>query len=417
MTTKKYMGFLSVCVGLCFFFNPYIAGVDVLPDFIGCLLIAFGLLPSARVFRGLREAQRRFLTLAALDAVKQMMLVFIFGNSALGEQETLLLTVAFLSATVGAWFAALAMRSLFEGLAWMLDTYGCHELIEASSGRRSRTERMARFTVVFIIVKETLLLLPEFAALLNSSYVDSEAVRLYDYIGIMRILAILPVLILGIVWLCTTISYFSKLLRQRELLESLREQYTAHLEAHPGVRIMARYFLAFVLLALGAFFLVDFYLDFQNVIPDVVGAGLLLAGVLLLGAGKKHVARTAAFAVLYGVIATFSGTRAYRFVTAYIGSDITRSEEAAASYAGMWISALLEMFIFLALLALILLCLRAVLMIWGGYRPEHRDDDFEDRHERRIRDECDGRLITCYIFGFISALFSLSLEILFDIIF
>ena len=406
MTTKKYMGFLSVLVGLCFFFNPYIAGVDVLPDFIGCLLIALGLIPSARVFRGLREAKRRFLTLAALDAVKQMMLAFIFSSSALGEQETLLLTVAFVSATVGTWFAVLAMRSLFDGLAWMLDTYECNELIGATATKRSKTERLARFTVIFIVVKETLLLLPEFAALLNSSYVDSGAVRLYDYIGVMRGLVILPVLILGIVWLCSTIAYFSRLLRQRELLNALREQYIAHLDAHPGVRILARYFLSFVLLALGGFFLVDFYLDFQNIIPDVVGAILLFSGVLLLGVGKKRIAWAATFSALYGAVAAFSGTKAYRFVTSYIGSDITRSEEAAAAYAGMWISALFEMFAFLALLALVLLCLRAVLMAWGGYRPEHPDEAFEERHERRIRDEFDGRLIKCYVFGFISAIVS-----------
>ena len=251
-----------------------------------------------------------------------------------------------------------------------------------------------------------MLLLPEFAALLNSTYVDSEAVRLYDYIGVMRGLAILPVFIFGIVWLCATISYFSRLLRQREIFRALREQYEAHLEAHPGVRIMARYFLCFVLLALGAFFLVDFYLDYQNIIPDTVGALLILAGVLLLGAGKKPMAWTVALTVLYGAIATFSGTKAYHFVTSHIGSDITRSEEAAASYAAMWISALLEMLVFLALLALILLCLRAVLIHWGGYRPEHADEEFEVRHERRIRDEFDWRLIKCYIFGFISALFS-----------
>ena len=44
------------------------------------------------------------------------MLAFVFGMSVMGEQEVLILIVAFLSATVGALFAVLAIRALFDGL-------------------------------------------------------------------------------------------------------------------------------------------------------------------------------------------------------------------------------------------------------------------------------------------------------------
>ncbi len=400
------MGFLLILIGLCFFFNPYMAAIDVLPDFIGCLLIALGLVPSSRVFWGLKDARRRFLILAALDAVKQLMLVFIFSNTALGEQEVLLLIVAFLSATVETLFAVLAMHTLFGGLAWMLDSFGRKDLVTAPVGSRSRTERLARFTVIFIILKEALLLLPEFAALLNSTYVYSNFVNLYDYIGLMRALVIFPVLGLGIAWLCAVISYFIRLLRDRDFMLDLQQQYTSYLSSHPGVRIMARYFLALLLLSFGAFFLTDFYLDFKNIISDTVGGCLLLAGVLLLGAKKKVWLPAAVSAMLYTVIAAISGAKSYNFVSSHIGADITRSEEVAAQYTEMWLFALFELLVFLAFLAFLLLTLRAILIKWGGYRPEHTDADFEERHERRIRDEFDWYFIKCYIFGFISALLS-----------
>ena len=36
---SRPLGFGLVFAGLCFFFNPYVAVIDVLPDFIGALLI------------------------------------------------------------------------------------------------------------------------------------------------------------------------------------------------------------------------------------------------------------------------------------------------------------------------------------------------------------------------------------------
>jgi len=406
VTKNKPMGFSLIAIGLCFFFNPYIAAIDFLPDFIGCLLIALGLAATSRICAVLEQAKRSFLKLAALDAVKQLMLVFILGNSALGEQEVLLLIVAFLSATLGTLFTVLAMRSLFDGLARLGDTYHCDVLTAAKNGGRSRTERLARFTVIFIIVKETVLLLPEFAALLNSTYVDSGSVRLYDYIGVMRALAILPILALGIVWLYRVIAYFVRLGREKAFLLAVRETYTDYIKAHPGIRVKARYFVAFLLLSCGAFLLTDFYLDFQNIISDTVGGCLLFAGVLLLGTSKKTLLPTGLLAALYTAVATVSSKKSYAFVSSHIGGDISRSEAVAAEYNIMWLWSLAEFVCFLTLLVFLLLTLRAVLLKWGGYRPEQKDEDFEARHEKKIRDEFDWTLIKCYIFGFISALLS-----------
>ena len=58
------------------------------------------------------------------------------------------------------------------------------------------------------------------------------------------------------------------------------------------------------------------------------------------------------------------------------------------------------------LLLFLILALRAVLVKWGGYLPEHADADFEARQESMVREEFDWQLIKCYIFGFISALLS-----------
>ncbi len=406
MRKEKSLSFIPILIGLCFFFNPYFAVIDVLPDFIGCLLIALGLVQTARIHAHMRVAQRAFLILALVDFVKSMMLIFVFSSSAMGEQEILVLIVAFLSATLGTLCAVMAMRALFDGLDWVAASYNCEALYGVKRGGRSRTELLARHTVIFIVFKEALLLLPEFAALLNSTYVDSDLIRIYDYIGVMRALVIIPVLIAGIWWLLSLISYFIRLQREKELLEQLGVRYNAYMEAHPGVRIQAKYLIAFLLIGVGVLFFTDFYLDYRNIIPDVVGGCLILVGVLLLGLPPKKLAPTALSAAIYTVVASFSSYKSYLFVSQHVGGDITRSEEVASEYQTMWLLSLAEMLCFLVFLLLLLLALRAVLVKWGGYRPEHTDADFEERHLRKIHEEFDWQLIKCYILGFVSALLS-----------
>ena len=405
MNKQKTMHFTLIFAGLCFFFNPYFAAVDILPDCIGALLVALGLLPLARLYAPMREAQRAFLILALADFVKNLLLVFVFGMSVMGEQEVLILIVAFLSATVGTLFAVQALRALFDGLYTVAAREECAALYGAAGTDRSVTERMGRFAVLFVILREVISLLPEFAALLNTTYVDSEFIRLYDYIGTMRILVMIPVLVLGVIYLVKLIRYFCLTAREREFRVSLAMHYEQFMAAHPGIRIKARHAAAFLLMGVGCLLLCDFYLDFQNIIPDPLGALCLLGGVLLLRLPARIAVSAACLVDGYGVIAAISTVSAYRFSVTYVAADITRSEAVAREYLSMWLLSLAEMLVFLVMLALLLLALRRTLIKWGGYRPA-RMDDFEIRNEQLVRDEFDWQLIKCYILGFLSAVAS-----------
>ena len=209
MKPKKPWYFVLIVIGLCFFFNPYFATIDFLPDFIGALLIFAGLVPISRVFLPLNDAKRAFLYVALADFLKQVLLMFVFGMGNMGEQETLLLVVALLSATVGTALSVFAMRHLFEGLDVLAGSFEALPLYGIHKKGRSRTELLGRFTVFFLIFREVLSLLPELTALLNSTYVDNGFIRLYDYIGTMRILVFVPVLAVGGYWLFRLFAYFT----------------------------------------------------------------------------------------------------------------------------------------------------------------------------------------------------------------
>ncbi len=396
-----------VFFGLAFFFNPTFAAIDVLPDFIGCLLIAAGLFRAATVQGDFKKAQRAFLKMALVDAAKNIALIGAFGSNSAADQPTLILLTAFVAAVVGLIFAVIAIRALFDGFFNLACTHGCTELYGNVNGGLSLTERMGKWTVIFLFVREGLCLLPEFAALATStdSYSNSFFSRIYEYITLLRSAAVIVAGVIGIVWLVRLLMYCAKFRQNEEMLAALGEQYGVYYESHPGLAVERRHGLALLLLAVGAVFLVDFYLDFQNVIPDAVAGLLILLGSLIPAVKMKHRVRTAVAAGAYTVAASVSSRFAYAFMSRYTADEIARDEEASRAYLAMWVSSLAEFLIFLVLLAFLLLLLREIIWKWAGYRAHH-GGEFEERCQQNLRAEFDGGLIRLFVFGFISALLS-----------
>ena len=103
-----------VFLGLAFFFNPSFAAIDVLPDFIGALLIAAGLFRAATINADLKKAQTAFLRVALIDGIKSVVIVGVLGTNSVADQPTLILITAFASATLGLVFTVVAVRALFD---------------------------------------------------------------------------------------------------------------------------------------------------------------------------------------------------------------------------------------------------------------------------------------------------------------
>ncbi len=416
MNKLRPRGFGLVFLGLAFFFNPYFAVVDALPDFIGCLLICAGLSRVAPVHAGMQDARKAFLRLAAVDAIKNIALLMIFGMGSATEQPTALLLAAFGAAAAEMLFLIPAVRHLFDGFLSLAITYDCTELYTAPYGGGSSTERMQRLTVFFLIFREVVCLLPEFTSLTTSSYSDHAFNRIYDHIGVMRGFAFVIVLAVGLVWLVRLLLYYGRLRRAEAITKGVTERYEAYYASHPGFAVERRHAVAFILLFAGSLLLTDFYLDFKNVIPDVLAGVLLMIGALIPAVDKKYRICAAACAGVYAVVSVISSNAAYAFVTNYNAGEIAKDPAASGAYNRMWALSFAEMLIFLVTLAAILWLLRAVVREWAGYRPQHvtayewdekaKKARFESRSLQAMWEEMDIKLIRCFVFGFVSALFS-----------
>lgn len=403
---NRSMCFGIIFLGFVFFFNPTIAVIDVLPDFIGCIIIWLGLSRLSLIHPNMQAARSGFLKLALIDVAKSLSLIVIFGMGNHSEQPTLLLVAAFAAAVVELLFLIPAFRSLFDGLFSMASRYDCIELYGDRGGRLSRTDLMYRMTVIFLIVREAVCLLPELTSLTTSSFSDSRWDRIYEYIGVMRTVACLLVGVAGIAWLVSLALYYRRLRRQTEMMQGLWTVYQEYYSSHPGIAVKRRHGASLTLLFAGALLLTDFYLDFQNVLPDALAGLLLAAGALIPAVPRMYRICTACLAVTYSVVAYISSELSYEFLREYSVSEIGKSQAADAAYRNMWLLSLLEFVLFMALLVMLLLLLRAVVRKWAGYRAQHTQNEFEERCQKSMFSDFDGQLLLCSVMGFISGLFS-----------
>ena len=402
----RYVRFGLVFIGMLFFCNPYFAVIDILPDFIGCLLICVGLGRVSLIQSSMREARTAFLKLALVDLLKAVALLIVFGAGNPKEQPTALLLTGFSAAVVELMFLIPAMRNLFDGFSDLAITYDCVSLYANTQGKLSLTEQMQKITILFLIAREALCLLPEFAVLTQSADYTSFWSQLYDHIGVMRVLSCLLVGIAGICWMVVLSRFFMKLLKEKPALAKMSELYRTHFTDHPGIAIERRHAAAFIVLFAGSLFLIDFYLDFRNVIPDTVAGILLFVATLIPVVARRHRIFAAITAALYTVISTLSSKFSYQFAIDYSIGEITKNPAAGKAYLQMWMLALVEFLSFLLMLVAILLLLRAVILKWAGYRPEHNRSEFEDRCQSGLLSQLDGKLIRCFVLGFVSGLIS-----------
>jgi len=76
---KKYlMGIPLISAGFLFFFLPDFTVLDILPDFIGYLLISAGLTKFSDMYEEIAEAKKLFSRLALLGVAKILSVFIVF---------------------------------------------------------------------------------------------------------------------------------------------------------------------------------------------------------------------------------------------------------------------------------------------------------------------------------------------------
>ena len=353
------MGIAYILAGVFFLFNPGINVVDVLPDFIGYLLIYRGLFHVSFLSDNLRQARDLIWKLAMITAVRAASAVLLPYTS-----DTFTLLLVFIFAVLETMYALPAINVLFEGayaVGTRLDCPSIYQTVEKTKrGKVVRTveggEQLKVFTVVFFLLKTVASVIPELPSLqLTDDLSDASRFQLplsmfrpwlYVFLGII-------VLTVGVIWLVRATRYINVLRRDSALIEGIRNYFDSHVASEPGLMAALRMKKVLFLVGLAAVSSITFTLDGLNVLPNVISATFLFFAFLMLLPKDKRALPGMILSVIAGGFSIGNLFIQVPYFSEYTAQDSYYITEAANLYGPVRICGMIEFLLLLAAFVLL----------------------------------------------------------------
>lgn len=381
---RKKMGFGWMMAAAVFLFNPDVAGIDVLPDLLGYILLCIGLSQIALLNESLASALNGFKKMLIVSSCKLVALAVMFGvvGNVNANRPYFLLTFTFVFAVLDLIFLVPAWLNFFHGLLYLGGRYGGSAICRKKPTTTENIgEKLLRLTLVFVVVKAVLGTLPEFAALTIGEYTGSFVMYLYEYIRDLRVVACLPALGVGIAWLCCFLRLFFDVFRDEPFLENLGNLFRQNVLPRVGWFTRKSLKNALALMCAGALLCLDLHienidilpgsmLDGINIIPDALAAALFLGAAFAMRHYVKNYKKLMIAAGVYlgaSLLASFAKV----FYLDQFGSfsAVNRIHEAFTLFCFMCGSTVLENIAFLCMVAMLLLALKEMIVSYSGFDP------------------------------------------------
>ena len=407
---NEKMGFDLLLLSAVFYFLPDFIMIDLLPDIIGYVLAAIGMTMLADICDDLDLARRKFMQLILLGAARLFGLFAVFALFDNKERPTAILMMTFIMALVECLLLIPAVLSLSEGLLYLGTRHDGSAVFtdprKKRLGGRSYTDKVMRQTVFFILLKNVLSVAPELLSLSTGENFQSYTYQLYDQVNVLRVFALIAVSIAGLVWLCRVVKYLKAVMADTPFMESITEKYRTEVLPNESLFMRRRLSIAFLILTVGAFAAMDFYIDGNdgiNIIPDVICAACMLIGVLIATKkGNKWRLPTVYTSVTYGVVSTLTWKFNYDFTYAYTAKDVSREPLANTLWKILTSASVLEAVLFISMTVFVVLSLDATIEEHTGYMPRHPSIDPVERARQihtRLRRTLRASLIVALLVG------------------
>jgi hypothetical protein len=293
-TPKKHMGLLYVALSAVFLFNPTVMLVDVLPDFIGYILLCVGLVRLCDLSDRMAYAARRFRTMIVVGIGEVLIgyLVRVRMSARIGEMHDFeyrvaILLFTFLPLVFRYTLFVPAVRDFFKGLDTLSERFGGDALCRDSGGKGSAIDRISRKTVRFLILQGLLSLAPELPALtlfyLPNGELPTFVIDWYHYVTFFRTVGFVLSLVAGIAWLTSFIRFMRHVLRENDFLERLHSRYCDEILTQTLTLRLRRVRYARILLCVGLPFTVSLRIGGVRALSSAVFAILVLSVLFVLG--------------------------------------------------------------------------------------------------------------------------------------
>ena len=350
------MGITYILAGVFFLFNPNINVVDVLPDFIGYLLIYYGLFRASFLSDNLRQARDLIWKLAMITAVRAASVVLLPYTS-----DTFTLLLVFIFAVLETMYALPAITTVFEGAYAVGTRLDCQSIYDTTEKKRRTkkgtvivtcegAERFKNFTIVFFLLKTVSAVIPELPALQLAEDLSGDSrwqlplkmfqPWLYVFFGLI-------VLVVGIVWLTRAVKYINNLRADTALREGVLQYFAENVASEPGLMAAIRMKKVLFLGGFAALSSITFTLDGLNVLPNVIPAVFLLFAFMILLPKDKRALPGMILSVITGAFSIVNLFVQTPYFSEYTAQDSYYITEAANMYGPVRICGMLEFFLLL----------------------------------------------------------------------
>jgi hypothetical protein len=282
---SRTMDTVYILIGAIFLCDPMMSVIDLLPDFIGYLLIMKGLYRMADLSGYVEDARRLCGKLVLAGLARPVSLLLIFGLVSDSERPTMTLVASFVLAVVDCLLLLPMWRKLGEGIQYLATRHGGQAAIATCRGGRSATERMVSLSCIFTVARDALATLPEFSVLAHEASGVANPDKwsmLYEYIGLLRGAACLASLVVGVVWLIALIRYARALSRDTAFWTAIGKVYTTDVLSRPDLFASRAVKRAMAMIGVAACLMIDLSFDEVCLTPDFLSAILLGVGILML---------------------------------------------------------------------------------------------------------------------------------------
>lgn len=295
---REPFGLILIAIGFVFLVNPCIHIIDILPDFIGFILMCFGIDKLSDLEGRFAAAKKGFIELAVISAVKTAGLVLL---PHIDEIFVILLVFSF--GILEAMFFIPAMKNLFEGFRY----FGLRSGAVSPGERSERTQSLACVAYCFRIV---LAFLPEVPKLFtNSSSAvigGAGSVEWTDFTVIFYYMASIIVLAVGIPSAFKMWKYISKISRDEVFCEYTAAKFAETVAGDEAFAAQKQMRAVNVVITLSAVFLINIYFDYVNWMPCFISAIFIAVAAAILRRNSKFAYPCMLSAILWAVPSVMS---------------------------------------------------------------------------------------------------------------
>ncbi|MBE6646271.1 MAG: hypothetical protein E7611_01360 [Ruminococcaceae bacterium] len=352
---RKNVGFSLMIFAFFFLFEPTYALIDPLPDFIGYTILCISLANLADINNRVMDALKGFLKCIPLSFLRFISTPVIEKIFAQEERSVGLLMFVFIFAFVDIAILIPSYKALFEGLL-SLGTFNDSEVVfyKKRERGRNRTEKLYSLTLASLILKNVICALPEFTSLQTNGQ--------YEFIVVVRVLAIITVTPLSVSWLCSILSYFIKIKRERAFIDSLTKKYIDTSKATPERYVYRVIGTGLSMVLVSMILSYDLYSQNVNYIPDLFCFALLILAVLLIRRNSRACAPITILSIGGAITSVYLFLVEKKFFERHFIGAIKRDLEAYEQYYLMLTLYILQTLIAISVIAFLAKMLRDVFL-------------------------------------------------------